>query len=131
MNEYIDVVTFEGHYDEQSEARIYNILEKKFCLKHDWTNATLQWIKNGYYVDIETTKCTEESTEWGHYGEFRFCKKCKKIDCIHYLDDTKKLRRWINSQDYDTGIIQHCKRCDKWIYTVGCRVINSYSMESK
>ena len=126
MNNYIDVSEFRGYYDEETEARIYNILNRKFCLKHQMVNASLQWIKNGYCVDVITEKATKDSTKWGFNGEYRFCKRCKKIDCIHYMDDKRNLRRWINSKDYDVANIQHCKRCNKWIYVSGCRVINSY-----
>lgn len=127
---YIDVFVFDEEYDEQAEAKIYNILDKKLCIKHKWVNASLQWIKNGYWVELVTKKATPESTEWGFYGKFRFCKKCKKIDCIHYLDETRLLRRWENSKDYSIATIQHCKRCGKWIYTHGCGVIKSYAIDA-
>jgi hypothetical protein len=126
---YIDVFTFEGEYEEDSEAKIYNILDKKLCLKHDWTNASLHWVKNGYYIEWKPQPVNDKSTKWGFYGEFRICKKCKEIDCIHYYDEEKLLRRWDNSKDYAVAVIKHCKRCNTWIYTNGWGVVNSYSIE--
>ena len=128
---YIDVKDFSEFCDEKSVAESHNILDKKFCLKHDWINASLRWEKNGYSVDIESLK-DWSGKKWGTgYGAIRFCRKCKKIDCIHYWDIEKTYRIWINSKDYDICVIKHCKRCRRNIAVGGGRVINSYAIDSE
>lgn len=125
-NEYIDIKSLDGLYDENTEHRSYNILKDKICIRHDWVNAFLRWEKDGYSVDFDMEK------ENNHLRTvIRFCRSCFKISCIHYWEKTISYRIWINKLDYDVFHIRHCKRCGRAIYDTGCRVINSYGIDAE
>ena len=106
-----DIVTIksvEGLYDEKSEAVIYNINQRKLCLNHDFVNASLQWerrdAENWWSVSFD------DIGEKG-YGAFRFCKKCKHIDCVHLWSETIEYEIKTDAYYAVHKVISKCKRC--------------------
>ena len=111
----MEIVVLRGNerpkFDEESEALTCNIGDRKLCLKHDYVNASLHYQKNGrYHFDIFRNN--------GNGGSVRYCKRCKKIDCVHIFDKT--IQYEARYRYYKTvNVVAHCSSCDKWIHTNG------------
>ena len=85
-NQILMTDDIKNHYDENSEAVLMNINDRKFCFKHDFINASLYWEskrdeKNSYCsIHFESKARENFNPEWGTgYGGIRYCKKCKHI----------------------------------------------------
>lgn len=123
------VPSINGLYDEKSEAVVMYMNDKKFCLKHDFINASLIWNKktiNDRMVEIplESEEKKGFYPAWGNgYGGIRYCKKCKKIDCIHIWDNHNTYYIPIHSNFYGIEYyVSHCEICDKRILRSSCCV---------
>lgn len=106
----------EKYYDEESEAVLMNINNRKFCLKHKFINASLQWERNNYSIRLESKARKNFNPEWGTgYGGIRYCKRCKCIDCIHIFEPTKTYCIETNEFSGANFIISRCKICKRRI----------------
>ena len=79
-------------WDEESAATLYNITDVKYCLFHNFVNASLHFGKTTeegeYSISLQADRKPNFNPEWGTgYGGIRFCTRCKKIDCIHLWED--------------------------------------------
>lgn len=75
--EYLPNIEGNPVFDEEMEATQYNVNNRKICFgNHEWINAGLNaWPDNTGSYDIGRGRC----------GDIRFCKKCKKISCVHHF----------------------------------------------
>lgn len=127
--EPIIVSALEGLFDEEAEAAIYEINDRRLCLRHSWVNASLQW-------QTETTAegkfwavtfrggewCNEPAWGQGH-GGIRFCKRCKRIDCIHLFEEsTYKIP--VDAYVWGEYVIGVCRRCHRRILLAGWQVVS-------
>jgi len=109
MSTPIKVETFEGLYDEEAKAELHDISNRKRCWRHEFINASLKWesrkLDNGsyYLIDIKNK---------GGYGEIRFCRHCKLIDCIHDWDNVT-YRKDLGPYVYETCVVGTCKICNR------------------
>jgi len=109
-----------GLYDEVEEAKVYDVNKRsKICLKHEWINAHL------HLTEVHETNKEYSIYLQGDDGErtFRFCKKCKKIDCLHLFDNVN-YRRYTDEFYYISYTIGTCKRCGLRILTQTCGCCN-------
>ena len=137
VEEFEKVDSIAGLYDEEVEARIYSINDRRTCFRHKWVNASLHWVKqievkdegdkssgSCYEVSLESSKA-KFNREWGTgYGGIRFCKRCKLIDCIHLFRGEKVYRVYRDEFYYVSYSIEQCEICKRKILRTGCGVCN-------
>lgn len=121
------VDSLDSYYDERAKALIMNINTRGLCvLRHKWINASLYWSKKlepgiEAHVDISSPKDVLQR-EWGKgYGGIRYCRRCKKIDCIHNFKESKVycIGDGISHISYSVSL---CCLCDRRILISSCLV---------
>ena len=123
----------EPEYDEKSEALSCNINNRKSCWlrEHDWINASLRAefgpMKPGsmWSWDIENRKSVDGC------GGVRFCRRCKKIYCMHYFTEEDTVTYIYNeSAFYHTeALVRKCRSCGIRVHCGSCGV-NTPSQEA-
>jgi hypothetical protein len=111
-------VTNKNHYDEKAEAITCNINQRKFCLTHDFVNASLHWQDKSdrYSLQMEAPARDGFNYEWGMgYGGIRYCRTCKLLDCIHNFSETMEYRKIIDEFEYIGYNVAKCRICDRRI----------------
>lgn len=127
MSDKIEVLTFDGLYDEKSEAVLHNILNRKRCWNHNFINGSLHFEKSVdektyYSITLESVASTF-NPEWGTgYGGIRYCTKCKIIDCIHMWSTTETYIKRLSDFCYDSLSVSSCRICNRRISRGSCRV---------
>jgi hypothetical protein len=129
MENKIIVQSFAGLWDEESEARLYNIANRKRCLHHNFVNASLLWepTKSNpkrFSIKLESPK-SEFTCEWGvGYGGIRLCSQCKTIDCIHLWDNDKAATYIVQHGPFyeEHRSVDTCRICGRRIARSGCGV---------
>jgi hypothetical protein len=129
MSERVVVQSIDGLYDEEAEAIVRRIDERKFCFKHKFVNASLAWASKTYpncpyfFIDIENRADQPGFCfPWGvGYGGIRYCKRCKLIDCIHVWDKAKSVvYAIVSSPFYETcSVVETCRACGRRVLTNG------------
>lgn len=118
------VKSIDGLYDEQDDKIIMHINNRSFCWTHKWVNAELEWRKR-------LGERREVCIGWESHKPFvkfsfhryliRFCRRCKRIDCIHSFDAGQEYR--IGTEMCYLGYhIVTCQFCGKRI------LLNSWSV---
>ena len=133
-NQILMTDDIKNHYDENSEAVLMNINDRKFCFKHEFINASLYWEskhdeKNSYCsIHFESKARENFNPEWGTgYGGIRYCKKCKHIDCIHVFEDSKTYKVETDEFSGSDYVVDYCGICKRRIL----RSAGGYSNPSK
>jgi len=122
VTDYQQVKTIDGLFDEKAENQIYNLYRARpwSCLlrPHTFVNASLMW-EPPHKGDDSYYSISLEGEYWGKgYGGIRFCRRCKKINCIHIWDKYKHRAYEISTDKYYSVVysISTCKICGRRIY---------------
>lgn len=123
-----EVASLDGCFDERAEAVIMNISHRQPCVgMHRWINASLSWSKGNRAIALEAGEGPYTAAWGGGYGGIRYCRRCKRIDCIHWWDSEVVYSIKHHAYLSDKYVIAHCRFCDLRILRFSTRSVRASS----
>lgn len=115
--DYVSVASMDGLFDRDVEHLLHSINHREKCWfnSHDWTDSYLHWRGPISPSDARYDKFGDAIGFAGRSGfgdPLRFCKRCKVIDCRHYIpDEPAKYRVPRSAYRYLLYSVATCVRC--------------------